>query len=351
MRRLLVVLLLVAGVGLVARDAVPCEAFALQARCYVALHPGPAQDSLALVNVGEQPSYASAGELLFTTVSVDTSLDFGEWLRSSVSPRTRAVRRDVLYPPGTGEEEVNRRNLAEMDRSQVTAAAAALRHLGHDVDLEPDGAEVVETASDAVPLRPGDILTAVDGTTVRTAEEALDALASRPPGERVELDIRRGHATRRIRARLRADPDDPGAGSLPVVMRDHVEFPVDVGIRVEGVGGPSAGLMFALAVIDALTPDDLTGGTVVAGTGAINADGQVSAVGGIQQKILGALERDEHRPATVFLAPTGDVREASGTPVERDILVVPVDTLEEALDVLAAVRAGERPPDAVALRS
>lgn len=345
MRRLVVALLLVAGVGLIARDAAPCRLFALQPRCYVALHPGPANDSLRSMSIDGSRTYASAGKLLFTTVSVDTRLDLGEWLAGSFDEDTTQVRREVLYPPNEDEATFTRRNLAEMDRSKLDAAAAALAHLDYDVDLAPRGAEVVEELDD-VALAPGDVITAVAGQRVSDAKQALRRIESRPPGTPVTLTVRR--SGQRLQRMVRVRRDEQGA-FFPVVLRDHVELPVAVDIEVGDVGGPSAGLMFAVAIVDTLTPRDLTGGAVIAGTGTINAEGRVGAVGGLRQKILGALTPDDGRPATVFLAPAGEVDAVRGLSPERELTVVPVSDLSDAVDALERLRAGGRPGDAIAL--
>jgi PDZ domain-containing protein len=351
-RRLLSVLLLVAGLGLLGRGAVPCELFGDQPRCYVALHPGPTQDALGIVQVRGERTWTPAGELLYTTVAVDDHLDPGEWVSTALSRQVRQVPREVLFPAGMAEGEVQRRNAVDMDRSQLTAAAAALRALGHEVDLEPRGAEVVETL-EGLPaggrLQPGDVIVEVDDAPAPGVDAAIDAIGGRGAGEPVTLAVRRGATTRKVRLTLVPDPEDASRAVVGAVLRDHIVLPVDVAIDAGEVGGPSAGLMFAIAVVDVLGPRDLTGGAVIAGTGTIDADGNVGAIGGIQQKILGALDRGDRRPASVFLVPAGNVDEARAAPVGRELLLVPVATLDDALRSLEDLREGRRPADALAL--
>ncbi|MBW3576144.1 MAG: PDZ domain-containing protein [Actinobacteria bacterium] len=352
MRRLLSILLLFSAFGLLGRGHVGCEAFPAQPRCFVALHPGPAQDALTAVFIRGARTYASAGELLLTTVAVDPDLAAAEWVRHLWSPRVRLVARTELYPPGDDTDEVRRRNVAEMDRSQVAAAVAALRTLGHAVDLAPDGARVVEVVAGSpaeATLALGDVIVSVDGDPVHTADAATQHVRDRAPGDVVSLRIRRDGDLRTVTVRLAPHIDDPDRPLVGALLTDHLSLPVDVRIEAGQVGGPSAGLMFALAVIDALTAKDLTGGAVIAGTGVIDEHGVVGAIGGIQQKILGAVHRDDDRGASAFLVPRGNLDEARSTRVGREILVIPVGTLQEALDALEQLRGGRRPPDAVAL--
>lgn len=140
------------------------------------------------------------------------------------------------------------------------------------------------------------------------------------------------------------------AAGLPVDgPEDLADLPVTVAIATGDVGGPSAGLMLALAVVDRLTAEDLTGGLVIAGSGTIAADGTVGAVGGVHQKLVGALDPAAPRPTTVFLVPAADLAAARRVPVAREVLLVPVVDLAGALDALEALRAGRDPDGAVRL--
>lgn len=352
MRRLLVLLLAVAAIGLVGRDVVPCGALPVQPRCYVALYPGPTEDTLRIVQVPAERTYASSGEMLLTTVAVDTELDPVEWLRTAVSARVRQVPRHVLYPPGAEEDEVRRQNVAQMDESQILAAAAALRELGYEVDLSPQGAEVVEVDPELPAgrtLTRGDVIVAVEGDPVSDAIAAVDALDALPAGTEVQLTILREGERLDVPVALAADPDEPGGVAVGAVLRDHVVLPVDVRIDAGSVGGPSAGLMFALAIVDVLGPDDLTGGRVIAGTGTIDLDGNIGSIGGIGQKVLASVEREDGRAASVFLVPAGNLPEARRAPVGQEVLLVPVATLGDALEALGELRSGREPRDAVAL--
>jgi Lon-like protease len=342
------VVLLLAGVAFV-RGSVPCDAVAAQPACYVALRPGPAEDTLRLVDIGGAASYASSGELLLTTVAVDDELGFGDWLRASVSRSVDAVPREQLYPTDTDRDEVAEYNAALMADSQLTATMAALDAAGYEV--VGDGALVAAVTDDAVTdeLEVGDVITAVDGRPVTDNRGVVEAVQRRAPGTRIVLEVDREGDTLDVTVDLGASPEDPELAYVGVLLTTELDLPVDVDIDAGVIGGPSAGLLFALSIVDLLGPEDLTGGTVVAGTGTLDLEGQVGPIGGIRQKIVGATARGrDQRPATVFLVPRGNLEEARGAPVGRDVLLVPVDTLDDALTALADIRAGREPVDALA---
>lgn len=353
MRRLVVILLAAATLTMGVRGAVPCEMFPYQAACYVAVLPGPVANALELVTIETADAAAAGGQLLVTTVVVRLEQDTGEWLQGSLSPRVSQIRREVLYPPGTDREDFNREAAAQMANSQLDATIAALRHRGFEIDETFDGAEVlsVDEAGPATDrLRNGDVIVAVAGDPVSSSEEAVAAIERRDPGDRVSLAVLRDGDERIVTVVLGRNPEVPDAPLLGVTLRSFLDLPVDVSIDPGEVGGPSAGLMFALAVVDVLDPVDLTGGRVIAGTGAIDRSGRVGEIGLVQQKIFGAVSRGDDSPAPdVFLVPDGDLDAARETGVDADLLLVPVDSLQDAVTALQDLRRGQRPADAVRL--
>lgn len=356
MRRLLVILLLVAGVTTAVRGAVPCGLLQLQPDCYVTLHPGPTRNTFEAVSITGEQVTSSTGSLLLTTVAVDGRLDLVEWVRGVVSPRIGQVPRRVIYPPGENQQDVAEQNAVLMESSQLDAAVAALRQLDYDIDEHFDGAEILEisspTALDGDRVEPGDVIVGLDGETTTTSREVAEAIGGREPGETVPLRIRDASADggiRTVEVELIENPDEPGEPLLGVVLTSALDLPVDVDIDTDGIGGPSAGLMFALTVVDLLEPADLTGGRAVAGTGTITREGSVGAIGGITQKILGAMSRDEGAGAEVFLVPEGNMAAARSAPVDDDILLVPVGTLGDAVEALRRLRDDRAPRDALAL--
>lgn len=336
--------------AVVSRGLVPCDVLETQPSCFVALRAGPAEDVLGLLDVVGVRAYATTGELLLTTVAVDEDLDLREWLAASVSDAVEAVPREQLFPPDSDREEVADYNAALMTDSQLTATLAALDELGFDVTGE--GALVTAVVEDAVTdeLEVGDVITAVDGRPVTDNRGVVDAVQAQQPGDRLSLSVRRADDEQEVEVVLGAAADDRSRPYVGVLLSTELSLPVDVEIDAGVIGGPSAGLMFALSIIEVLDADDLTGGAVVAGTGTLDREGAVGAIGGIRQKVLGATERqDGGRPATVFLVPRDNLEEARGTPVSRDVTLVPVGTLDEALAALAALGEGREPLGALAL--
>ncbi|MBW3620758.1 MAG: PDZ domain-containing protein [Actinobacteria bacterium] len=357
MRRLLLVLLVIAGATFLTRGVLPCSSFGAQPSCYVALLPGPTEDTLGLVELGPGTErHVSTGELLLTTVAVEADLDLSEWLRYAISPRVDEVPREQLFPSGEDAGEVAARNAALMENSQLDATVAALQELGYDFDTDFDGARVEElqepSAVDAGQLEPGDVIVAVDGEPVADNREVVDLVGRLAPGDDVTLSRLRDGTTRDVTLTLVPAPEDASQPRLGVLLSSYLELPVDVHIDAGVIGGPSAGLMFTLGIIELLGEDDLTGGAVVAGTGTIDRDGRIGPIGGIRQKVLGATSRgDEGPPAAVFLVPEGNMAEAAGAPVERALTLVPVATLDDAMRALADIRAGRAPVGALALPS
>ncbi len=353
-RRLLIVLLLLAGLGVVARGAVPCDVLAVQPSCYIALSPGPAEDTLQIVQVSGTRAYSSAGELLLTTVSLDPQLDVVEWIRGAFSPRVEELPRRQLIPPGHGLDEVLQANVQLMTDSQHDAAIAALHELGYQFDTDYDGATVEAIADDGSvtdgALQVGDVITAVDGETVTDNRDVVRMVGEHAVGDTVTFTVQRGDETRTADVTLVENPQQPGTPFVGITVSSYLQLPVDIQIDAGQIGGPSAGLMFALSIVDKLGADDLTGGQVIAGTGEIDRAGNVGPIGGIQQKVIGAVDRGgDRRPASVFLVPEDNLAAARHAAVDRDVLLVPVGTLHDAVQALQSLRDGKEPAGALAL--
>lgn len=356
MRRVLVVLLVVAGLGLLSRGAFPCDLVSAQPTCYVTLHPGPTENTFELVTIEDEATSDSDGEYVLTTVAVDSTLDLRDWLEGSFSDDIRLVRRDVLFPGDADVDTVRRQNEALMTESQIDAVVAALRALkGASVEPEPIGAEVTEVLEDSpaaeAGIEPGEVVVSVEGEATLEAVDVVEALSDFGVGDQVTVRLRTGDGQERDVTAVLADSlTEPGRATLGIIVRTEFLLPADVDIDERGIAGPSGGLMFAVTIVDLLSDEDLTGGMVIAGTGTIDRDGRVGAIGGVQQKILGALDRgDEQAPADVFLVPRGNFDEASATPVDREVLLIPVDSLGDALAALRGLLEDERPVGALAL--
>ena len=275
MRRLLLVLLLIALSAVVVRGQVPCDVLASQPSCDVALLPGPTRNTLDIVTIDGEATYTSAGQLRLTTVAVDSNLGFLEWVRAMFSSVDDTVDRSLIYPEGTSEEDVAEQNDLLMETSQLDAEVAGLVAAGYDADELYQGARIVEiadehTAEGVEALSVDDVVVAVDGQPVDTASEAVDAVAGRSPGDEIVLTLADGTDVPLVAT---SRPDDPDRALLGILLQDEVDFPFAIDIDAGNIGGPSAGLMFALGIVDLLGPDDLTGGRTIAGTGTITVDG------------------------------------------------------------------------------
>ena len=262
-------------------------------------------------------------------------------LLEKVASMTRPEGADVvpaqaLVPPGSTFRERRRQNLRQMDRSQEIAAAVALRELGYDVEAEPEGALVVAVAGGAPAegkLQPTDLIVAVDGTSVRTPDDLRRLIGTHEPGDTVRLRVRRGADVEEIAVDTIASTDEAGRPivGIQVEQSADIRLPIDVEIDLAGVGGPSAGLAFALDIVEELR-GNVDRGLKVAATGEIELDGDVLPIGGVKQKVIGA----QRSGADVFLVPAGDnAREARRH--AGDLRIIPVESFGQALQALATV--------------
>jgi PDZ domain-containing protein len=310
---------------------------------YVALNPGPVSDALGaidgteLIRIDDRTTYPADGRLDVTTVSVlggpAQRLDLVTALRGWLDDGVAVIPEEQVYPPGQTAEEAKEQSRNEMLDSQENATTAALRHLGIPVETHVLVQDIVPDSPARGKLRAGDELVAVDGTAVEGGSELRDLITAREPGDPVRLTLLRDGDRRTITVRTIEAED--GRALVGVSTRDSAEYPFDVKIELEDVGGPSAGLMFALGIVDKLTPGSLTGGQHIAGTGTIDDRGHVGAIGGITQKMIGA--RDVG--ATVFLVPPGNCDEAVGTRPDG-LRLVRADTLTSAVSALERLAEG-----------
>lgn len=302
----------------------------------VSLGPGPTYDTLGTVNgatvveVDGLPVYPTTGHLNMTTVSVTDRLTMFDALALWASPDSQVVPREPIYPSSMTLDQIQQQNSAQFTSSEANAEAAAVGEL-----QLPATVIVTSLVSDtpaAAILQPGDELLAVAGQPMDSVREVSDVLAPTRPGDMVAVQYRRAGEVHDVQIPLAARPDRD-QGLLGVILGARLRDG-DIRIGLEGVGGPSAGLMFALAVVDKLTPDDLAGGRFVAGTGAIEATGNVTPINGVPFKMRKAFDEG----ATVFLVPAGNCEEAVAT--NPGLQLVRVGTLHEAVTALESLKAG-----------
>lgn len=343
-----VLALLAAGV-VWALGVVPCTTLAAQPSCNVAMVPGPTEAIDDLLEVDAPQTWGSEGELVLTTIVVDNRLTVTEYVFDRLDDDVRVLPREYFYPPGRSVQDARVENEILMSDSQLTAKVAALDHVGVDLDDLTAGAEVVavlpDTPAEQAELAAGDVITAVDGTPVGDADEAVAAIGAFEPGDEVVLTIGEDDAATDAAVSLDPNPEDDTRPYVGVMLRDFQVLPFAIDLDVEAIGGPSAGLMFSLAIVDRLTEQDLTDGRVVAGTGTIDAQGRVGPITGIVQKMVAASTRDE--PATVFLVPADNWDGALQARPHSAMTMVPVATLDDAVAALEAIAADRDPPGAV----
>ncbi len=296
---------------------------------YFAFSAGPVGDALDAIEVASDrlEVYPPKGELFFLTVSLQ-EVNVYEALAAGVDPAVDLVPVSLIRGPDESDEDFRRRGLEAMDTSKENAIAVALDRLDLGSEIESGGVEVVELlegAPAAAVLQPDDIIHAVDGEQVVLADDLREALADRSPGERVTLTVERDGEVFDVEVELFASEDHPGRALIGILARTvDVRFPIE--IETGNIGGPSAGMMYSLAIIDLLTPGDLTRGHVVAGTGTIDRSGKVGPIGGVRQKAVAA----EAAGAEYMLVPSDNFEEAQTAPVE-DLVLVPVSTIDDAL--------------------
>ena len=247
------------------------------------------------------------------------------------------VSEEILAPTGESNEERDRQNAADMQRSEETAAVVALRELGYNIVATPRGV-LVTTVSPDVPasrsLDPGDVIVAVDGARVRTPAQLRAEIARREPGADVRLTLRRNAKPVEVTVRTVASPQDASRAIVGILVDQdaEIELPFDVDIDLGRVGGPSAGLPFALEIARQLGRD-VTHGCRIAATGALALDGTVIPIGGVKQKTIGA----RRAGVDYFIVPAGENADEAQRNADG-LEVVPVESFQQALQTLATDR-------------
>ena len=344
------VTLLIAGVGVVGALLVA----AILPVPYVALIPGPTFNTLGplngkpIVRIEGRRTYSASGHLNMVTVSFiggpDARPPFNIFaaLEAWFSPHDAVVPQQEIFPAGVSQQQVNQQDTEQMVNSQQTAQAAAMCQLGIGFTIRDTITSTIRSVAGIARLpaygvlRSGDVITAVNGKPVTCRASAASLLGAGQPGQRVQLAIMRNGKSRKFSL---ATVSNQGRPMIGVEVAESFAFPFKVKISVGDIGGPSAGMMFALAIIDKLTPDNLAGGRFIAGTGEIEVDGAVDPIGGIQQKMAGARAAG----ATIFLTPASNCADAAGA-VPPGMRLIKVSTLSGAIAALQALKQGRPVP-------
>jgi Lon-like protease len=325
---------------------------------YSEMSPGPTVNTLGehdgepVLQISGRKTYPTSGHLNMTTVrvtSADYNMNLVEAVYGWLAHDNKVVPHDTLYPDGKTEEQSTQENAEEFSQSQESAKVAALRELDIPVKSWVIVSTVVKDTPAEGRLHAGDVIKAVDGTEVKAPGDVAKLVTEHKAGEDVVFTIvpakeqaaaekKNKTATRTENVTLTtAESDDSGEDRAIVGISagtDHT-FPFTIDIKLADVGGPSAGLMFALGIVDKLTPGSLTGGKFVAGTGTIDDDGKVGPIGGIEMKTVGARAKG----AQYFLTPKDNCT-AAARDVPDGLTLVKVDTIDDAVDALDDIRGG-----------
>ncbi len=305
---------------------------------YVIYSPGLTADVLGttgdddheIVKVEGAETFHDDGELRFTTVYAtepEADVNLFRLLEAWIDGDDAIYPYDAIYAPEDTDESKQAEGAFQMVTSQDTAVAVALTELGYDVPAFPEVRRVLDGSPADGELEEGDLLVSIDGTPVRFIDEVADVVDAIPDDQATELRVRRDGEMRTVS--LQREEID-GRLAFGFEMTQYYEFPVEVTFGIDpDIGGPSAGLMFSLAVYDTLTEGSMTGGQVVAGTGTLSPDGSVGPIGGIDQKIAGAREAD----TDLFLVPAENCDDAYESP-QGDMELVRVATMSEAADAI-----------------
>ena len=298
----------------------------------MALAPGPSLAASERVSV-EDPRGEITGEILLTTVALTQETlagSIGAWLDDDHD----VLIRPAVIPPGVDIDEYVRIQQQLFEEAVQVAAAVGLEQAGYDVSADGEGARV-EFVFPGGPadgeLQQGDVIVAVDGEPVRLAADLVAATSRAEAGETVTLTVERGEETRDVDLEVAevSALGRPAIGAAVRTLRLELDLPLEADVRAPDVGGPSAGLMLALAVYDKATEDDLTRRRIMAGTGAVDLNGRVGSVGGIGQKVAAARDAG----ATIFLVPE-DEADAAKEEAGGALRVAPVSDVEEAITLL-----------------
>ncbi|NKY41693.1 PDZ domain-containing protein, partial [Cellulomonas septica] len=311
---------------------------------YAVNSPGPTRDVLGehdgtpMIEISGAETHDSTGELRLTTVSSTGGPGYPSSILGVLSGWFSAssvvLPVEQVYPPDVSQEQIDESNQAEMVSSQEDATVAALTELGYEVPATLLVAGTVEGTDAEGKLEENDVLVGFDGEPLPDYQSLVDDLAAVQPGDTVTLTVQRHGQD--VDVPVVTSEREGGGAQIGVLIDPTFDMPVDVTISIDDIGGPSAGTMFALGIIDKLTAEDEADGEVIAGTGTMDVTGAVGPIGGIRQKLAGA-ERDG---ADWFLAPARNCDEVVGH-VPDGLRVVRVATLHEARVAMEAIGAGE----------
>ena len=312
---------------------------------YLIERAGPTYDVLgevddeAVIQISGAQSFESEGMLEILTVSIvgrpENTPSWIEIALAWVDQSQAVVPVELLYPKDRTAEDVRSESSAMMEVSQQDAIAAALNYLGYETPRQVYIAEVVADAAASGKLVAGDFVLSINSQAITDIEQLKDIVTSWD--EKAPLAVVVDRNGRQVAKEVSPVKDAEGNFRFGILVGYKYDFPIEVNLQLGDVGGPSGGMMFALGIVDRLTPGDLTGGLHVAGTGTIAQSGEVGPIGGVVQKLYGA----QRSGATVFLAPAANCDEIIGN-VPKGLRVVKIETLQDAITALEKLSDNEQ---------
>ncbi len=313
---------------------------------YVIERPGPVFNVLGqsggrpVITIDGVSSYPTTGKLDVLTVSVlGNRENTPSWIElgwASLDPAQAVVPIDVMYPPSVSTAQVAAESTAMMEESQQDAVAAALTQLGYTVPAHVYVSEVSKGSPSSGKLVAADFVLKVNGVDIKDVDQMRTIINQFAPHGPLKVEVTRDG--QKVVETITATKNAEGKYRLGILAGYKYDFPVKIKLQLGDVGGPSGGMMFALGIIDRLTPGQLTGGRHIAGTGTIDAAGNVGPIGGIRHKLYGAANAG----ATIFLAPASNCDEVVGH-IPGNLKVVKVSTLSEAKADLEIIATGTDP--------
>ena len=296
---------------------------------YLAYSAGPVSDAADNVVADGVEVYPPKGELLMLT-AIHQDVNIFEAIIAGFDPTVDLAEKQTRRRVGETDEQYRNRVLQQMSDSNFRAVAVALDYLGYEmIPSEVVINEFVEGAPAGDVLELGDTIIGVAGRQVESVEDIGAALAGLEPGDVVSITVGRAGSLIDVDVELTSSSEDPDRVLIGIVPGVLTQPPFPLSIDAGDVGGPSAGMMHTIAIIDTLTEGELTKGRVIAGTGTINLDGTIGRIGNVRQKVVGA----EAAGAEYMLVPAGNY-EVALTAERDDIVIVPVSTLQEAIEFL-----------------
>lgn len=318
---------------------------------YAIERPGPVVNTLGevtiedetmpVINIADVKTYPTKGVLNLLTVTILGGPEHpASWLSlvpAIVDPSQRVAPRTEFFPEGETEKDREAMNTVLMDTSQMQAAAAAFRQLKQPVTVELHVAGVSEEGPAKGVLEEGDQLLAVNGTEITDFADLRKAIVAAGADDPMKLSIKRDGKKQEVAV----TPQIPKGGKDPMigaVLSSSYILPAKVDISLSQIGGPSAGMVFALGIYDRLTPEPLLDGLTVSGTGTISDSGEVGPIGGLTQKMWAAARAK----SDLFVMPVENCADLPSQ-IPSDMTVAPVETLTEAIEAIETVKAGGTP--------